>query len=234
MRELPTARLLVHPRGLRHLLDPSALQQGRARHLWRPRRWRATTARCCRCDPARAVASDDGMAVRLGTRRLELAAHAGPCPAPPLPVGRGLRRLVRRRHLRRQLPRVRHRARRLDAGRSPRRCSSTRRRCARRSAAAGAAAALHAPDALRPRRRRGAPGRRAAGRHRPAGVAGAVGPPAAPTRELRCARRCWPATSATPARTAARCMPTPWPSLLAMDATLNAQGLGIWLDRQGR
>jgi glyoxylase-like metal-dependent hydrolase (beta-lactamase superfamily II) len=76
MRELPTARLLVHPRGLRHLLDPSALQQA-VIDIYGPEAAARDYGTLLPVDPARAVASDDGMVVRLGTRRLELAHTPG-------------------------------------------------------------------------------------------------------------------------------------------------------------
>jgi len=76
MRELPTARLLVHPRGLRHLLDPSALQQA-VTDIYGPEAAARDYGTLLPVDPARAVASEDGMVVRLGARRLELAHTPG-------------------------------------------------------------------------------------------------------------------------------------------------------------
>jgi len=76
MRELPAARLLVHPRGLRHLLDPSALQRS-VIDIYGPEAAARDYGTLLPVNPARAVASEDGMVLMLGSRRLELAHTPG-------------------------------------------------------------------------------------------------------------------------------------------------------------
>ncbi len=76
MSELPAARLLLHPRGVRHMADPAALQQAVTAIYGAE-----TVARdygTLRPVPAERIsASDDGMVFRLGARRLELAHTPG-------------------------------------------------------------------------------------------------------------------------------------------------------------
>ena len=131
MRELPAARLLVHPRGVRHMIDPTALYDG-ALAVYGERRWRATTASWCGVDAARASPTHDGMTLHVGRRCLHFVDTPGHARHHHCIWDEASARLVHRRHLRPELPRVRHRAGR---GSCPvrRRCSSTRRRCARRS-----------------------------------------------------------------------------------------------------
>ena len=76
MRELPAARLVVHPRGLRHLLDPSALQQA-VLEIYGAETVARDYGTLLPVDPARARVSEDGMVLSLGARRLELAHTPG-------------------------------------------------------------------------------------------------------------------------------------------------------------
>jgi len=70
MRELPSARLLVHPRGLRHMLDPSALFQG-ALAVYGAEAMARDYGALVPVDAARAQATHDGMSIAVGTRRLQ-------------------------------------------------------------------------------------------------------------------------------------------------------------------
>src|SRR5574337_536780 len=76
MGELPAARLLVHPRGLRHLVDPTALYQG-ALAVYGPQVMARDYGALVPVDAARARATDDGTVVMLGGRRLEFAHTPG-------------------------------------------------------------------------------------------------------------------------------------------------------------
>ena len=76
LRELPAARLLVHPRGLRHLLDPTALLQG-VLAIYGTEAVARDYGTLVPVDPARAVVSEDGMVFHLGSRRLELVHTPG-------------------------------------------------------------------------------------------------------------------------------------------------------------
>lgn len=73
MRALPAARMLVHPRGLRHLVDPSALAAS-ALAIYGPQTMARDYGELVPVDAARAQPSEDGMRVALGTRTL-LVAH---------------------------------------------------------------------------------------------------------------------------------------------------------------
>lgn len=71
MSELPAARLLVHPRGARHMIDPSALYQGALAVYGQAEMDRAYgQLRGVQAD--RVVASEDGMTVALAGRPLTL------------------------------------------------------------------------------------------------------------------------------------------------------------------
>lgn len=71
MSELPTARLLVHPRGARHMIDPTALYQGALAVYGQDEMDRAYGV--LRGVPAeRVVTSADGMTVELAGRGLTL------------------------------------------------------------------------------------------------------------------------------------------------------------------
>jgi glyoxylase-like metal-dependent hydrolase (beta-lactamase superfamily II) len=71
MAELPSARLLVHPRGARHMIDPSALYQG-ALAVYGQEEMDRSYGRLVGVDAARVQTSHDGMTVPLGGRTLEL------------------------------------------------------------------------------------------------------------------------------------------------------------------
>jgi glyoxylase-like metal-dependent hydrolase (beta-lactamase superfamily II) len=76
MRELPRARALVHPRGLRHMVDPSALYQG-ALAVYGPEAMARDYGELVGVDAARAEATHDGMTLRLGKRKLRFADTPG-------------------------------------------------------------------------------------------------------------------------------------------------------------
>lgn len=76
MRELPDARLLVHPRGLRHLVDPSALYEG-ALAVYGEAAMARDYGALVPVDAARAAATHDGMTIVLGTRPLQFADTPG-------------------------------------------------------------------------------------------------------------------------------------------------------------
>jgi glyoxylase-like metal-dependent hydrolase (beta-lactamase superfamily II) len=76
MRELPRARALVHPRGLRHMVDPSALYQG-ALAVYGAAAMAREYGELLGVDPARAEATHEGMTLRLGARTLRFADTPG-------------------------------------------------------------------------------------------------------------------------------------------------------------
>jgi glyoxylase-like metal-dependent hydrolase (beta-lactamase superfamily II) len=71
MQSLPEARLLVHPRGLRHMLDPSALYQG-AMALYGETEMQRSYGQLQAIEASRAQASSDSMTVMLSDRPLLL------------------------------------------------------------------------------------------------------------------------------------------------------------------
>lgn len=70
MQELPNARALVHPRGARHMIDPSALYQG-ALAVYGQEEMDRSYGQLVGVDAARVQTTSDGMTVRLGGRELE-------------------------------------------------------------------------------------------------------------------------------------------------------------------
>lgn len=71
MQHLPAARVLVHPRGARHMIDPSALYQG-ALAVYGQAEMDRSYGRLVGVDAQRVVASSDGMVVELAGRPLRL------------------------------------------------------------------------------------------------------------------------------------------------------------------
>ena len=71
MRELPNARCVVHPRGARHLAEPSKLIAG-SMAVYGEERYRALYGEIVAIDAARIVEAGDGGKIRLGGRELEL------------------------------------------------------------------------------------------------------------------------------------------------------------------
>jgi glyoxylase-like metal-dependent hydrolase (beta-lactamase superfamily II) len=71
MRELPNARCAVHPRGARHLAEPSKLIAGSIA-VYGEERYRALYGEILPIDAARIVEAADGERIRLGGRELEL------------------------------------------------------------------------------------------------------------------------------------------------------------------
>jgi glyoxylase-like metal-dependent hydrolase (beta-lactamase superfamily II) len=76
MRALPAARMLVHPRGLKHMLDPSALYDG-ALAVYGPEAMARDYGELVPVAPERAAATEDGQVIELGRRRLEFAHTPG-------------------------------------------------------------------------------------------------------------------------------------------------------------
>lgn len=69
--ELPQARVLVHPRGVRHMVDPSALWAG-ALAIYGPEEMARSYGELTPVPAERVVASSDDMTLELGGRRLRL------------------------------------------------------------------------------------------------------------------------------------------------------------------
>ena len=69
MRELPTATMVVHPRGARHMIDPSALYEG-ALAVYGAAEMERSYGRLVAVDAARVRVSHDGMDLTLGGDRL--------------------------------------------------------------------------------------------------------------------------------------------------------------------
>jgi len=76
MREVPGARMLVHPRGLRHMVDPSALYRG-ALAVYGEAAMARDYGRLVGVDAARATTTHDGMLIYVGGRRLRFADTPG-------------------------------------------------------------------------------------------------------------------------------------------------------------
>jgi glyoxylase-like metal-dependent hydrolase (beta-lactamase superfamily II) len=70
MRELPRARMLVHPRGARHMIDPGALWQG-ALAVYGEAEMQRNYGEVVPVDASRVQATSDGMAIELAGRALE-------------------------------------------------------------------------------------------------------------------------------------------------------------------
>jgi glyoxylase-like metal-dependent hydrolase (beta-lactamase superfamily II) len=71
MQALPAARLMVHPRGARHMIDPSALYQG-ALAVYGQKEMDRSYGELVGVAAERVSASEDGMQLPLGDRHLEL------------------------------------------------------------------------------------------------------------------------------------------------------------------
>ncbi len=76
MRELPQARLLVHPRGARHLIDPRVLWQG-ASAVYGAEAMARSYGELLPVPAARVLTSIDGMVVHLADRALYIADTPG-------------------------------------------------------------------------------------------------------------------------------------------------------------
>ncbi len=76
MRELPNATAVVHPRGVRHLVDPSALWAG-ATAVYGEAEMARSYAELLPVDASRVRPSHDGMTVDLAGRELRLADTPG-------------------------------------------------------------------------------------------------------------------------------------------------------------
>ena len=76
MQSLPQARLLVHPRGERHMVDPGALYAG-ATAVYGEAEMARNYGRPLAVDPARVTTTGDGTTLTLGKRVLEFAHTPG-------------------------------------------------------------------------------------------------------------------------------------------------------------
>ncbi len=76
MRELPRARALVHPRGARHMIDPTALWQG-ACAVYGPEEMARSYGALLSVAAERVTVTVDGMVVHLGERPLVFADTPG-------------------------------------------------------------------------------------------------------------------------------------------------------------
>jgi glyoxylase-like metal-dependent hydrolase (beta-lactamase superfamily II) len=76
MRELPSARLLIHPRGARHMIDPTALWNG-ATEVYGAEEMARSYGEVMPIDPGRVVTTADGMTVELAGRPLVFADTPG-------------------------------------------------------------------------------------------------------------------------------------------------------------
>jgi len=76
MQHLPNATLLVHPRGLRHMLDPSALYQG-ALAVYGQAEMDRSYGQLVPVPAERAQPSSDGQTITLGRRTLTLVDTPG-------------------------------------------------------------------------------------------------------------------------------------------------------------
>jgi glyoxylase-like metal-dependent hydrolase (beta-lactamase superfamily II) len=70
LRLLPNAKLVVHPRGARHMIDPAKLWAG-ASAVYGEEAMRRHYGRLVPVDPARVVEAPDGFKLELGSRTLE-------------------------------------------------------------------------------------------------------------------------------------------------------------------
>ena len=81
MRELPAARLLIHPRGARHMIDPTALWEG-ATEVYGAEEMARSYGEVVPVDAARVTTTAEGMTVELAGRPLVFAdtpGHARHC-----------------------------------------------------------------------------------------------------------------------------------------------------------
>jgi glyoxylase-like metal-dependent hydrolase (beta-lactamase superfamily II) len=76
MRALPAARLAIHPRGARHMIDPSALWQG-ATEIYGAEQMVRSYGEVVPVDAARVTTTNDGMTIELAGRRLVFADTPG-------------------------------------------------------------------------------------------------------------------------------------------------------------
>ena len=77
LRELPAARLVVHPRGARHMVDPAKLLAGAAEVYGGADRIRALYGEVVPAPAERVVEAPDGLAVDLGDRPLRFLDSPG-------------------------------------------------------------------------------------------------------------------------------------------------------------
>jgi glyoxylase-like metal-dependent hydrolase (beta-lactamase superfamily II) len=76
MRELPEARLLIHPRGARHMIDPSALWAG-ATEVYGPEEMARSYGEVVPIDADRVLTTSEGMTIELAGRPLQFADTPG-------------------------------------------------------------------------------------------------------------------------------------------------------------
>ena len=71
MRQLPNARCAIHPRGVRHLVEPSKLIEG-SKAVFGRERFHALFGDIVPIEESRVFVAEDGAKVKLGQRELEL------------------------------------------------------------------------------------------------------------------------------------------------------------------
>jgi len=76
MRALPEARMLIHPRGARHMIDPSALWEG-ATAVYGPEEMARSYGEVVPVPSERVLGTVDGMTVQVGARTLRFADTPG-------------------------------------------------------------------------------------------------------------------------------------------------------------
>ena len=110
MRELPNARCAVHPRGARHLAEPSKLIAGSIA-VYGEERYHALYGEILPIDEARIFEPEDGAKIRLGGRELELIHTPGHALHHYCIVDAANDLDLLRRHFRHLLSRLRRRGR---------------------------------------------------------------------------------------------------------------------------
>ena len=128
LRSLPNARVVVHPRGARHLVDPSRLIEGSIAVFGRES-FDELYGEIAPIPQERLIVAEDGMIVRLGSREFEIVHTPGHALHHYCLVDRSANVIfsgdtfgISYRDT--WIPREAH-----SSTRSPRRCSSIRRRC---------------------------------------------------------------------------------------------------------
>ena len=113
MQQLPRARLVAHPRGARHLIDPVHLVEG-ATAVYGAEEIERSYGTLVPVPAERVIQTQRRHDARARRPAARVPRHARPRDASPLHLGRSQPRLLHRRYLRPLLPRLRHRRRPLD------------------------------------------------------------------------------------------------------------------------
>ena len=108
MASLPRARIVVHPRGAPHLIDPAKLVAA-TRTVYGDEVFAAQFGDAAPIPARRVATAEDGERLVLGARTPRISAYTRPRPASSLHTRPRHPRTVHRGHLRHQLSRVRYR-----------------------------------------------------------------------------------------------------------------------------